>query len=199
VYKRQTIFGYAIRYDEVAYEEVIRAGACTKTLEEQDDIKCYWNHDSSKPLGRQSNGALTLRQDSEGLFMEVTPNLDTSWGRDALASVQRQDVKGMSFGFRVVEGAWIRCNDEDVYEIKELALREVSPCTDPWYEATDASTRQNTNNPKPSCDDDEGEERESSSEDETTSNADPSAITLEAGAHAARLRTAKTKLKGYKP
>ena len=186
------IFGYASVFDQVAYQEVIRPGAFTKTLQEQKDIHCYWNHDSSAPLGRQSNGTLTLRQDDKGLYMEVVPNLDTTWGRDALAAVCRGDVKGMSFGFRITDGGWITENDEDIYEIKGVALREVSPCTDPWYDETEAHTRENINESTPSSDGEEIEQGQS--EDETTLEAVPNADTLKAGPTFQRLLAEQEKM-----
>lgn len=135
------IIGYAATFNTPAHGEVIRPGAFTKTLQEQQDIKAFWNHDSSMVLGRTSNETLKLRQDTKGLYCEITPNPETSWGRDALAAVARGDVKGMSFGFRIIKAGIATENGEDLHELLELDLREVSPCGDPWYESTEAAVR----------------------------------------------------------
>jgi uncharacterized protein len=135
------IFGYASVFNQVAYGEVIRPGAFTKTLAEQQDVKAYWNHDTSAILARTSNGTVALRQDNKGLYCEITPNPDTTWGRDALAACARGDVKGMSFGFRVIQSGRVEIDGENVEEIREVDLREVSPCADPWYDETEAQAR----------------------------------------------------------
>jgi len=134
------IQGYAVVFDQEAYGEVIRPGAFTKTLQETPEIRAYWNHNSDMVLGRRSNGTLVLRQDERGLWAEITPNRATSWGRDALASVARGDVKGMSFGFRITKSK--QENSGAVFEILEVALREISPTPDPWYDQTSAEARE---------------------------------------------------------
>jgi len=137
------IIGYAVVFNSVAYGEVIRPGAFTKTLVERNDVKAYWNHNSDMILGRTSNQTLLLTQDPRGLYFEVTPNPETSWGRDALASAARGDVKGASFGFRVISASMITEGGVEICEVREVDLREVSPCADPWYEATAVEVREN--------------------------------------------------------
>ena len=136
------IEGYAAVFNQIAYGEVIRPGAFTKTLAEQDDIKAFWSHDSAKPLGRTTNGTLTLRQDAHGLAVVITPNQDTSFGRDALAAVARGDVSQMSFGFSIINAARETVDGEDIDVLRELRLYEVSPVAEPWYEGTDAQARE---------------------------------------------------------
>jgi HK97 family phage major capsid protein/HK97 family phage prohead protease len=160
------IVGYAAVFNTVAYAEVIRPGAFTKTLSERGDVRAYWNHDSSAILGRTSNGTLLLREDETGLYCEITPNANTSWGRDALASVEREDVKGMSFGFRVLKSASAVNGGAEITELLELDLREVSPCTDPWYEATNAESRDRDDGIDESADESEPGQRTHSSESE---------------------------------
>jgi HK97 family phage prohead protease len=140
--KPSQIYGYAVVFDSPAYGEVIRPGAFTKTLAERPDVRAYWNHNTDLVLGRTSNGTLLLRQDDHGLYFEVTPNGETTWGRDALAAAARQDVKGASFGFRIISAKTVVENGEDLMEITEVELREISPCTDPWYEATEIQARE---------------------------------------------------------
>lgn len=136
------IVGYAAVFNAPAYGETIKKGAFKKTLKENKDVRAYWNHDTASPLGRQSNGTLTLKEDDRGLYVEITPNLDTTWGRDVLAAVQRGDVTGMSFGFRIINAGTVMIDGQEMTELREVALREVSPVSEPWYEATEATTRE---------------------------------------------------------
>ena len=135
------ISGHAIVYNQIAHGEMIAPGAVTKTLQEQRDIKAYWGHDRNKPLGRTSNGTLELESDDTGLFVKIRPNKATSFGRDALASIERGDVSQMSFGFVPVKQIAEKINEIDVNVVKELRLTEVSPVADPWYQGTTAEAR----------------------------------------------------------
>ena len=139
----QSIVGYAAVFDEIAYGEVVRRGAFTKTLQESKDIKAYWSHDAmgSQVLARTSNGTLQLGEDDNGLWVRIRPNLETSWGRDALASVQRGDVDQMSFGFSPIVATETVIDGEVVRELKEVRLYEVSLVAEPWYQGTSAAVR----------------------------------------------------------
>lgn len=134
------ITGVAIVYDTPAYGEVIRHGAFTKSLQEQD-VKMYWSHNTDLVLARTGNGTLVLEDLPDGLHVTARPNPDTTWGRDALASIGRGDVHQFSFAFAPVKGAMITENAEEVYEVREARLYEVSPVAEPWYEQTTASAR----------------------------------------------------------
>lgn len=144
------IVGYAAVFNLPANGEVIRPGAFSKSIGEGVDVRGYWQHCSEFPLGRVSNGTLFLAEDGRGLRFELTPNPDTSWGRDALASVKRGDVTGMSFRFSVVE-AHEEVVDGVALRVLELVdLYEVSPVSEPWYEATEAGVRERENTDPPS-------------------------------------------------
>ncbi len=137
------IEGYAAVFNTISYGEMIAPGAFTKTLTEQTDIKAYWSHDAngSLVLGRTTNGTLVLREDDRGLWCEIHPNLDTEWGRSALASVARGDVNQMSFGFAVVRESYEDIAGQKIRVIKEAKLFEVSPVAEPWYPTTEAMAR----------------------------------------------------------
>lgn len=138
-----TITGYAAVFDSEAHGEVIRSGAFKKTIKENKNIRALWNHDTGRPLATTENGTLTLKEDESGLRFEMQPNSDTSWGKDAIASIKRGDVKGMSFGFEVIKEEFTkRDNADDVLrELIEVRLFEVSPVTFPWYEDTEVDVR----------------------------------------------------------
>lgn len=135
------IVGYAAVFGVEAHGEVIKKGAFKRSLAGERDVRAYWQHDTRFPLGRQSNGTLKLKEDARGLWCEITPNPETSWGRDALASVGRGDVQGMSFGFMPVTASEKVVQGQRVTELVEVELFEVSAVSEPWYEATTAAAR----------------------------------------------------------
>ena len=77
--------------------ERIAPGALADSLEDDQGIYATFNHDSDNLLGRVSNDTLRMTDGEKALMVEIDPNLDTEIGRQVLAFVQRQDVRGMSF------------------------------------------------------------------------------------------------------
>lgn len=142
----KTITGYAVIWGAIStplggFVEVIRRGAFTNTLQ-AGDARALWNHNADFPLGRKSAGTLTLEEDTKGLKVTITPP-DTTYARDLIASIERRDVTGMSFGFVVVKDAWLRAGS-DGYPVRELLqvnLLECSPCTLPAYPQTEVHVR----------------------------------------------------------
>jgi HK97 family phage prohead protease len=136
------ISGHAAVFDVLSppmwgFREKIQAGAFAKSLE-QDDVRALWNHNSDTPLGRMSNGTLKLSEDERGLaFALELP--DTQAGRDVAALVERGDVDGMSFGFRVLDDKVEPGTDDelDTRILLEVQLREISPVVWPAYPQTD--------------------------------------------------------------
>ncbi len=137
------IEGYAAVFGQIAHGEMIKRGAFAKTLDESADIKAYWSHQAhdSRVLGRTGNGTLELDEDENGLRVVITPNPDTTWGADALASIARGDVDQMSFGFAPIKETLDEIDGEQVRILHELRLYEVSPVAEPWYSGTSASAR----------------------------------------------------------
>ena len=152
--------GYAIVYNALSeplygdlFRERIKSSAFTKSLA-QDDQVCLWGHDTRYVLGRKSAGTLILREDEKGLYFEVElPN--TTWARDLKESVNRGDIKQMSFGFKVKDDEWI--DDEDIIkeygmpirEVKEIVLHEISLVTFPAYPQTNVRDKNDIYVPKP--------------------------------------------------
>jgi len=140
-----TISGYAVVFNKETkiggyFRELIRPEAVPDDIQSQD-VRALWNHNSDFPLGRTKNETLKLEKDAKGLRFTVTPP-DTSWGRDALESVKRGDVSGMSFGFFTKKDAWSE-QDKPVplRELLSIELLEVSPVTFPAYPSTSANVR----------------------------------------------------------
>jgi len=139
-----TVAGYAAVFGEIAdingyFEEVIARGAFTETLKVAD-VRAYFDHDRGRVLGRSSAGTLRLKEDSKGLFAEIDLP-DTSDGRDVATLIERGDISGMSFGFRMVRHEWDETKDPWKRTILEVELMEVSIVSEPAYEGTSIALR----------------------------------------------------------
>ena len=142
----KTITGYAVVWDAIStplggFIEVVRRGAFTNTLQ-AGDARALWNHNADFPLGRQSAGTLVVEEDTKGLRVTITPP-DTSYARDLIASIERRDVTGMSFGFTVTKDSWLRAGPSGfpVRQLLQVNLLEISPCTIPAYPQTEVHVR----------------------------------------------------------
>jgi HK97 family phage prohead protease len=124
-----------------AFVETIKPGAFTKTIA-RDDVRALVNHDASKILGRTKSGTLTLREDTRGLYCEISPP-DTTVGRDVVESVKRGDLDGMSFGFSAVDVNWDGRTEvgQQLRELHEVRLYDVSVVTYPAYPSTSVAMR----------------------------------------------------------
>ncbi|MBP0725542.1 HK97 family phage prohead protease [Bacillus sp. RG28] len=139
------ISGYAAVYNSESellygfFKEVIRPGAFDNSI--NNDVRCLFNHDSSKVLGRTVSNTLKLTSDAKGLYFEVTPP-DAVWAEDLLESIKRGDINQMSFGFTVNDDKWETLADgTDLRELLDVNLFEVSVVTFPAYQATTVSAR----------------------------------------------------------
>ena len=121
------------------FVEKINPGAFTETIA-SGDARALWNHNSDYVLGRKSAGTLRLAEDDIGLAIEIdTP--PTTWANDLSISMQRGDIREMSFGFIVKETVWEEVDGVWVRTILKAELIEVSPVTFPAYTGTDISAR----------------------------------------------------------
>lgn len=133
------IQGYASVFNRLSqnlggFVETVRKGAFAKTVQEAD-VRSYFNHDKSMILGRTKSGTLKVAEDANGLHYEVAPGNQT-YARDLMEAIERGDVDGSSFGFRVVgDGEAWNFTDAGLplRELRELRLLDVSPVTEPAY------------------------------------------------------------------
>jgi uncharacterized protein len=141
--------GYAAVFNEVAdlgwFKETIKPGAFTRAIKEKQDVRCLLNHDENMLLGRTKSGTLTLNQDNKGLkFDDDFP--DTQNARDLTTLLNRGDIDQCSFGFIVREQTWrqVKLDDgtfDDIREIEDLDLMDVSIVTFPAYDGTSCEAR----------------------------------------------------------
>ena len=133
---------YNSRTDLGFFDEIIESGALDKT--DLTDVRFLVNHDTSKiPLARSRrntpNSTMQLQTDAEGLAIRV--NLDTENNAEAkslYSAVQRGDITGMSFMFRIDGESWEDLeSDHPLRKITSIStVVEVSAVTFPAYEAT---------------------------------------------------------------
>lgn len=144
--EQPALVGYAVRWGEVSdrrpFQERFLPGAFAKDLASGRDVLALVGHELSKVLARRSNGTLTLREDEAGLWVEIRPNMETSFAQDLVALVRRGDLKQMSIGFVATKDRWV--NDPQVGRIREVLeaeLLEVSIVSLPAYAGTSITTR----------------------------------------------------------
>ena len=126
---------------DMGFREKIAPGAFRNALK-TSDTRALFNHNPDYVLGRQSAGTLVLREDKNGLMMEVSPP-NTSYARDLVENIKLGNIKEQSFGFTVKSDSW-EDMDEDtptrtLLEIGDLL--DVSPVTYPAYQNTSVALR----------------------------------------------------------
>jgi len=113
-----------------------------KDVLKRSDTRALFNHDSNMLLGRQSAGTLELTETKSALEFRVKLG-NTTVANDVKEHIDRGDIQGNSFSFRVEADEWDKI-DSDLPErtiTKVGDLIDVGPVTFPAYEATTVSTR----------------------------------------------------------
>ncbi|TFI09897.1 HK97 family phage prohead protease [Thiopseudomonas sp. 4R-3cl] len=142
----RALHGYCAVFNSEAnlgqFSEVIRQGAFRDTLAAGHNVRALYHHDGSALLGTTRGGTLKLREDAKGLAFELALP-DTTHGRDLAILVDRGDVAGCSFGFRVKEGGdrWEMRGQTMVRELLAVDLVEVTLTSDPAYSDTTVALR----------------------------------------------------------
>lgn len=129
------------------FDEVIDKGAFDGT--DFRDVALFVNHGFEQiPLARsrRNNGNSTMTLSVDDVGLKIRAKLDVENNPDAktlYSSVERGDISGMSFCFRVDSEEWLDLDsDMPTRRIKKIAqVYEVSACTYPAYETTDIQAR----------------------------------------------------------
>jgi len=145
----QRLVGYAAMFDRYSepmidwggykFVEIIRSGAFDAALAEEQDVRALWNHRTDQPpLGRTSANTLALSKNKTGLRYTIDLP-DTQLARDLVVSVERGDVNGSSFGFRVRPDGdkIVEQENRTIRELLSVDLYDVSPVVYPAYKATE--------------------------------------------------------------
>lgn len=168
------IVGHAIAYESwtTLYEgrylvcrEKINRGACKRAIEEKQDVRCLFNHDSNWVLGRTASGTLSLVEDPIGVYIDCKAPVTQTIRDMVITPIERGDVSGMSFAFTCPSGGdmvttqmsdgtvvfqtnsqriTLREDGDKTIEEREILdcdLFDVSPVTYPAYDSTDVAIR----------------------------------------------------------
>jgi HK97 family phage prohead protease len=140
---KRTLIGYAAIFNSDTtigdyFIERIDPGAFNGAL--TSDVRALVDHDTGRVIGRTKSGTLRLAVDTRGLRVEIDVP-DTADGRDLWTLVERGDISGMSFGFRVTKQEWDETGDMPVRTVLEVELYEVSACAFPAYDDTTLGVR----------------------------------------------------------
>ena len=140
---KRTLVGYAAVFERIAdiggyFQEKIAPGAFADAI--KGDIRALVEHDMGRVIGRTKSGTLRLQEDGKGLRVEIDVP-DTTDGNDLWVLVERGDISGMSFGFRVTKETWDETGDVPVRTIEKLNLLEVSAVAWPAYDDTTIGLR----------------------------------------------------------
>ncbi|QFT31807.1 Caudovirus prohead protease [Labrenzia sp. THAF82] len=141
---KMTVAGYAAVFNEEAdiggwFIETVAPGAFDRSIKEHD-VRAFFDHDMGRVLGRKSSSTLRLEEDSKGLSVEIDLP-DTSDGRDVKTLIERGDISGMSFGFRVTKQEWDETGEVPKRTILDVDLFEVSIVSMPAYDGTSVAMR----------------------------------------------------------
>ena len=141
VNQRRELYGYPIVFNKLSvdlggFREIIAPSAAERMLTEKADVRALVDHDSSRILGRRSAGTLLINVDRKGVYAQIDPP-DTSVGRDIYESVNRRDVTGGSFAFRVLTDDWRMEDGMPIRTVEDMTVSEVSVVSFPAYPDTD--------------------------------------------------------------
>lgn len=139
--------GYAAVFNKPSHDlggfrEIIKPGAFKRTLADSSHVTALNNHNADQVLGRVGSGTLRLEEDDNGLRFELDLPA-TSYARDLSALVERGDVAGCSFSFRVRPGGelWEDSNGETLRTLTALDLGEITITASPAYPDTSVAKR----------------------------------------------------------
>ncbi|EPY2273775.1 HK97 family phage prohead protease [Clostridium sporogenes] len=122
-----------------SYTEIIKREALTNTV--LDDTRLLYNHDLSKvPLARTPKTMKLIKEDTGIRMVATLPNTETA--KEIYAAVQRKDLSGMSFAFKVPPGGDTfdaKTNTRTITKIEKLYEVSITPF--PAYSQTSIEAR----------------------------------------------------------
>jgi len=150
--KTRTLEGHPAVFDSMTniggwYNEIIERGAFDEC--DFDDVPFFVNHDLRKlPLARSrrnnGNSTMQISIDNTGMSMKAEVDVENNMeARQLVSSIERQDVTGMSFMFRVKQDKWENLDtDMPTRRIQKVSKTyEVSAVGFPAYTQTDINAR----------------------------------------------------------
>jgi HK97 family phage prohead protease len=145
--RKPVIAGYAAVFNSESrnlggFVETIHENAFDEVLAEGPDVIGVFNHDRNLLLGRTGNGTMKLTKDPYGLRYEITPNENTTIGRDVIEWVKDRTVVGSSFAFAIKRDggdSWSTDGQRGIRkrEVRAIGLLEdVGPVVRPAYDTS---------------------------------------------------------------
>lgn len=139
------IEGYAAVFNQksadMGFREIVLPGAFDRAIANDSDVRGLVDHLSPMVLGRTKSRTLQLGVDDHGLKINIPKLPDTTYGRDLVVKMEREDVDGMSFSFDTRSDRWHTEDGEEVRELIDVDLFDVSVVTYPAYPQTDVALR----------------------------------------------------------
>lgn len=138
---RPRLEGRAIVYDALSEDfGSWRERFAPGSVRLDDDLLALFDHDTSMVLGRTTAGTLEAMNGPEGVDIRAFPP-DTSWYRDMRVSMERGDIRHMSFRFRPVKDDVAVVDGQVVRTVLDAEVSEVSVVSMPAYPQTTAELR----------------------------------------------------------
>lgn len=108
-----------------------------------NDVVSMTNHDPNFVMGR-SPKTMTPKVTSEGVEYHIEPSEDTDY-KNLVIRVEREDIKGSSFGFTVEKNGEDWAEDESGVMVRTITkfrkIYDLSPVVFPAYKDTDNHTK----------------------------------------------------------
>lgn len=120
------------------FVEMVLKGAFDDAIENAENIRLLYAHDTSKVLADTKTGTLKVFEDKENGEVKMQAVLvDTSDGKDAFELVKKQLAGGLSFGFTTLEDEWEQVDGMYQRKIKKMSLSEISIVPEPAYKQSE--------------------------------------------------------------
>lgn len=139
--ERPKIVGRAVVYNALSEDfGGVRERFAPGSVHLEDDLLALFDHQTSMVLGRSSAGTLEARANDDGVDMVAWPP-DTQWARDLRVSMDRGDIRHMSFRFICLDDEVTAENGEIIRTVKAAEVSELSIVSMPAYTQTSAEVR----------------------------------------------------------
>ena len=114
-----------------SYGDVVVKGAFTDTLAEWkssgDPIPVIWSHMSQDP-DYHIGVVVEAAEDDNGLLFTGQLDMDEPKAAKIYRLLKGRRVKNMSFAYDIVDGGFVKKDEESAFELRKLKLYEVGPC-----------------------------------------------------------------------
>jgi len=127
-------------YTGLGFRERISPGAFAKTVAE-DDIRGLFDHNPAQILGRTSARTMEVSLTKRGLTYSIPYDESDQDHRNVKKKLERGDITGSSFGFKVRDEEWSSQDGEDVRNLTDVQVAEVSIVTFPAYKSASSGMR----------------------------------------------------------